>query len=100
MNKSKFYVAHLDAEKVLIVDVGEGLSITNDAENAVMKLNADLLAGGSGGIQGRKVFYRDTNGDIDEMLTKDGEFAGFKFCSAAQQDQLKALFSINLVLSS
>ena len=91
MNKSKFYVAHLDAEKVLIVDVGEGLSITNDAENVVMKLNADLLAGGSGGIQGRQVFYRDTNGDIDEMITGNGEFIGFKFCSTAQQDKLKKL---------
>jgi|SRR5690554_1294576 len=100
MNKSTFYVAHLDAEKVLIVDFGEGLSITNDAENVVKKLNADLLAGGSGGIQGRKVFYRDTNGDIDEMLTKDGEFDGFKFCSTAQQNKLKSLFSINLVLTS
>lgn len=91
MNRSKFYVAHLDAEKVLIIGVGEGLSITNDAENVVMKLNSDLLAGGSGGIQGRKVFYRDSNGDIDEMLTKNGEFDGFKFCSTAQQDHLKKL---------
>lgn len=91
MNTSKFSVAHLDANKVIIVDVGIGLSITNDAENVVERLEAYLQEGGSGGIQGRKVYYRDTNGDFDEMLTENGEFKGFKFCTEDQQGKFKSL---------
>lgn len=44
-------------------------SITNDAENVV----ADLLPA----LRGRRLFYYDTQGQLDELLVKDGKFAGF-----------------------
>jgi hypothetical protein len=45
-------------------------TITNDAENVVQAL-VPLL-------EGRRLFYYDSHGELDELLIKDGTFAGFK----------------------
>lgn len=52
-------------------EIGGGcLTITNGAEGVVEEL-APMLAG-------RRLFYVDTEGRVDELLVKDGRFAGFK----------------------
>ena len=65
----------LDEEPLVIRDVGPWercLTITNDAEYVVKALVA------AGNLPpGRRLFYIDTDGQKDELLVKDGRFAGF-----------------------
>jgi hypothetical protein len=62
---------------VLVVDQDRGPSVTNDAENVIDDLSrAQVLAG-------RRVLYRDTDGRWDELLVRDGAFAGFVALGAA-----------------
>lgn len=49
-------------------------TITNDAERVVAQLTRRL--------KGRRLFYFDSEGDLDELLVRDGKFAGFG-CQAA-----------------
>jgi len=46
-------------------------TITNDAENIVKMLGVRL--------NGRRLYYFDSDGEIGELLIKDGVFAGFAF---------------------
>lgn len=57
---------------VLLEDRGTGMSITNAAEEVV----AQLATWGSL-KDGRRVLYRDTSGQWDELLHHDGRFSGF-----------------------
>ena len=45
-------------------------TITNDAENVVAALD----------LNNRRLYYKDSMGRIDEIIHKDGVFAGFKPC--------------------
>ncbi len=61
-------------ERLVIRDRNElgHLSVTNDAEAVVAYLfRAGTLR------DGRRLFYYDTDGNLDELLIKDGKFAGF-----------------------
>lgn len=61
-------------DPLVIRDVGrECMSITNDAEAVVEDLvSRGLLPAG------RRLFYYDSDGQLDELLVEDGRFAGFK----------------------
>jgi len=63
-------------DPLLIRDLGpwdEHLTITNDPEHVVTKLrSAGMLP------FGRRLFYYDSAGILDELVVKDGKFAGFK----------------------
>lgn len=48
-------------------------TVTNDAENVVRKL-VPLL-------DGRRLFYFDSEMELDELVVKDGRFAGFRAVS-------------------
>lgn len=68
--RSDYEVIQDTAEFLLIKDMDRGnRSVTNDAENVVTDL-CDRL-------RGRKLYYIDTMGQIDEILIRDGEFDGF-----------------------
>jgi hypothetical protein len=60
---------------LVIQDVGpwdQHLTVTNDAEGVVERLVE------SGELSpGRRLFCIDSNGDKDELVVKDGRFAGF-----------------------
>lgn len=58
-------------ERIVIRDVGHrrAKSVTNDVANVV----ADLLPA----LRGRRLFYVDSMDQLDEILVKDGRFAGF-----------------------
>lgn len=59
-------------DRVILRDVGpwdSHLTITNDAEGVVADV-APIL-------RGRKLFYYDSDGELGELLVKDGKFAGF-----------------------
>jgi hypothetical protein len=65
----------LQEEPLVIQDVGpwdRHLTVTNDAEWVVEQLVRE------GHLPpGRRLFYIDTDGQKDELLVKDGRFAGF-----------------------
>lgn len=65
----------LNLEPLVIKDVGpwdKYMTVTNAAEETV----AELI--GDGHLpEGRRLFYYDSEGQLDELLIKDGKFAGF-----------------------
>lgn len=66
---------HGPSHWIVIKDVGpwdQHPSVTNDAENVVR----DLVAQGYL-PEGRRLFYFDSDGRLDEILVKDGQFVGF-----------------------
>lgn len=69
-NASQYDVVATSVDAVVIKDVGVHCkSVTNDAENVVSRL-AHMLAG-------RRLYYFDTMGNLDEILIKNGQFNGF-----------------------
>ena len=72
-----------NADRLVLLDIGPHssfLTITNDAENVVADL-APML-------KGRRLFYYDSEGQLDELLVKDGRFAGFAPGPPARQEPL------------
>ena len=63
-----------DAKKLTIQDVGHlrGKSVTNDAEAVVESLTREGLLPAD-----RRLFYYDSDGQLDEIVHKDGAFVGF-----------------------
>jgi hypothetical protein len=68
---------------VCIVDQGNAKSVTNDAEAVI----ADL--GANGVDLNLPVIYRDTEGQWDELVVKNGRFSDFRFLRT--KDQAKAV---------
>jgi hypothetical protein len=69
---ARFDVIEDTLQHVIIRDLGPWdifLTITNDAEQVVQKLASYL--------GGRRLFYIDSEGEMDELLVEDGKFAGF-----------------------
>lgn len=66
----------LREQPLIIKDIGHSgdhFTITNDAEGVVKRLVA------KGHLpEGRRLLYIDSDGALDEILIKDGSFAGFK----------------------
>lgn len=62
----------LDLGKWMVIrdEGGPHVSVTNDAEGVVALL-VDRL-------KGRRLFYIDSSGDVDELLVAEGKFAGFQ----------------------
>jgi len=70
--RPNFVVVNSNEERVLIKDLGPWdrfPTITNNAEVVVAEL-APTLAG-------RRLHYIDSEGHEDQLLVKDGQFAGF-----------------------
>lgn len=69
---ASFRVVAETEESVTLQDVGPWTvhaTVTNDAEWVVEHLPVAL--------RGRRLFYYDSDGEKDELLVKDGKFAGF-----------------------
>jgi hypothetical protein len=70
--KPRFEIVESTPDYVLIRDVGpwdQYLTVTNGAEEVVAEL-APML-------NGRRLEYYDSEGARDQLLVKDGKFAGF-----------------------
>jgi hypothetical protein len=66
---------------VLIRDVGPWHlfpTITSDAENVVQRLAKEL--------EGRRLFYFDSEGELGELLIVDEKFAGFRQCDSIPKE--------------
>lgn len=60
-------------DRLVIRDLGpwdRHPTVTNDAESVVRELEPIL--------SGRRLFYYDSTGQLDELVIRDGHFAGFK----------------------
>lgn len=66
-------------EFICVVDRDGPVSVTNDAERVVATLAAQGL------LEGRRVLYEDSTGRWDELLVRDGRFAGFGPIGAKSQ---------------
>jgi len=71
--KSEFKIIRSTEEYVYIIDCEtDGMkSVTNDAASVVSFLNEKHELGD------RRLIYRDSAGQIDEILHKNGRFSGF-----------------------
>lgn len=72
-NKPIYSITNMDESKIVLHDMcnGQQLSVTNGAEYVIE--NLDHL----GLLANRRVFYYDTEGQLDELLVRNGRFAGF-----------------------
>jgi hypothetical protein len=72
--KAKFHILSETADYVLINDDYDGscFTVTNDAENVVEILYNEY------NIQNKRIFYRDTDNSLDELLHENNKFTGFK----------------------
>lgn len=77
MRHANFVIHEVRPDRVIIRDVGpwhQHPSVTNDAEAVV-----EILVQGHGGVQlgDRRLFYYDSEDNLDEILVRDGRFSGF-----------------------
>ena len=72
--RASFTVVYENKEAVFIVDDNHGLSITNDAEAVCRKL---LTSKGN-----KRIIYRDTDGQWDELWHNSFIFTGFQTVTA------------------
>ncbi|WP_445500643.1 DUF6011 domain-containing protein [Microvirga sp. G4-2] len=76
------YTCELVGDVICIVDLDRGgKSVTNDAENVI----EDLVADGYD-LSKLRVIYKDTLGIWDELVVRDGRFAGFKSINERSRD--------------
>lgn len=69
--QANYLVLEKTDERIVLQDIGpwdKYMTITNAAENVVASL---------GDIGNRRVFYYDSDGEMTELLIKNGRFAGF-----------------------
>lgn len=72
MMRSRFMVQDVTNEAVYIVDLANEcgtMSVTNDAENVVAMVAEHY--------RNRRIMYRDTNGQWDELVHDNGRFIRF-----------------------
>lgn len=58
--RSSFKVVQVDTDRVFIIDLDQGMSVTNDAENVAKHIQQRY--------PGKRLVYRDTMSNWDEIL--------------------------------
>lgn len=86
-HKRATYDYTIDQGIICIVDLNEGMSVTNDAENVIQDFEDKGLL-----TLEQLVIYRDSMGNWDQLLVKAGGFAGFKPLGA--QDKASAIMRV------
>lgn len=72
--KANYIVRERTAERIVLEDIGPWdryMTITNAAETVIEEIELSY------GIGTRKVLYYDSDGELTELLVKNGRFAGF-----------------------
>ena len=67
--RADYIIDHVTEEKVFIIDENGPVSVTNDAE-AVVQFEASRYPG-------RRIIYKDSMEQWDELAHENGEFTGF-----------------------
>ena len=61
--KARYIIEKEEPDRIVIADIGATqMSVTNDAENVVKELHE------KGILQGRRLFYYDSEGRLDELV--------------------------------
>jgi hypothetical protein len=81
-----------DGNVVALVGVGQGKTITNDAEYVVNDLRE---WGFFREVPSFRVIYRDTSGVWDELLVRDGRFDGFQAIGVSERSDALAWLRAN-----
>ena len=88
LHPSHFEIVTYNDIFILLVDLDEGRSVTNDADRVIRILQSQI----PGGIGKRLVIYRDTTGRFDRMqIDSDGDFLGFALCRESEQEYFAEL---------
>lgn len=69
-------------EYVVIRDTNQNISITNSAEVVVRDLFRNFIKGDE------KIYYFDTEGELDELMHYNGEFTGFNFLTQNERAEI------------
>lgn len=85
-SKATFELLLTSDTLVLLVDLDQGASVTNDAEAVVSLVSAEI-----GGIGRRRVYYRDTLGGFNELMISRERFIGFKPATPGQRSMFSML---------
>lgn len=91
MTTAASYTVHCITDLFVLIsdDDREGCrSVTNDADRVVASIHHDVAD-----LSNRRVYYRDSMGNIDELTHEKGVFKGFGPCSEDQRDHLVSLLS-------
>lgn len=86
LSVANFQVLEVTQERIVIMDLMTGASVTNDAERVI-----DDLLFQYGSVPERRYFYRDTQGVFDELVIDSGRFAGFRACTLNMRAELAKL---------
>ena len=78
---AQFSIQTITDSFVLIIDLDQGRTVTNDAKNVVSSLRHQL----SDGLGLRRIFYRDTCGRFDELKHIKGAYDSIAPCTDSQQ---------------
>jgi hypothetical protein len=74
-NHAGYEVVTVNDRFIYLEDTGHNQfkTVTNDAEYVLNDLSEEY------GIRDKRIFYKDSFGQIDEILHKNGVFSGFKY---------------------
>lgn len=89
ITRASFKIAIESDTHIILLDLNDGRSLANDIVGVTARLNHSL----PNGIGGRRVYYRDGNGQFHEIVTRRGQFADLKSCTASQQQRLTAMIA-------
>jgi hypothetical protein len=83
---AEFYIAKETNEYIYIIDTGiDAKSVTNDANSVVAFLTENHR------LEQRRLFYRDSMGQIDEIVHENGQFIRFVPGHKGITDELELL---------
>lgn len=83
MSRSSWSYHVVRDDYVFIVDNDVGVSVTNDAEAVVEEINDQY--------PDRRIFYRDTDGDVAELRHIVGVFGGYGMDRETWPEEVKSL---------
>lgn len=89
MKSANYEITSVNDFLVLLRDLDNGVTITNSAYEVILDLEMKL----PNGIGRKKVYYKDTAGQIDELVVKDGHFDGFAPCPTEFKKELERIFA-------
>lgn len=82
--KSTFTWA-IEDEFIVIIDQDGRVSVTNDVENVIGYIRAEGVD-----VDAHQIIYRDSAGEWDGLLTRDGKFRAWRFLRGHSKEQAKA----------
>ena len=82
---SHYTITTILSTAVFLVDNDIGRSVTNDAENVVSAINSEH--------PGKRIFYKDTTGNWDELVHNNGLFLRFAGIAPATKTKFAQHFN-------